>query len=133
MKGWKQAGITAAVAYALALQALLLSFGGALHAGAANLPQAIICLPSQQPAPDHAPVDAHVLHPELQRLGPACRTRSGPGISRPSAVCAERDRNFPPGALPSACLERPACRLARPAAPRLIAKTSINRNSGQIP
>jgi hypothetical protein len=59
MKGWKQAGITAAVAYALALQALLLSFGGALHAGAANLPQAIICLPSQQPAPDHAPVDAH--------------------------------------------------------------------------
>ena len=40
---WKRAAVAAVVAYALALQGLLLSLGGALHAAEASGPQAVIC------------------------------------------------------------------------------------------
>jgi hypothetical protein len=52
IKGWKRAAVTVTLAYALALQALLLALGGALHAGTAPLPQAILCEPGGQSAPD---------------------------------------------------------------------------------
>jgi hypothetical protein len=56
--GWKRAAATAVVAYALVLQALLLSFGGALHAAEASGPQAVICAEGVA-GPDHAPAKAH--------------------------------------------------------------------------
>lgn len=56
--GWARAGIAAA-AYAFVLQVLLLSLGGALHAGAVSLPQAIFCVPDAGPAPASRPAGAH--------------------------------------------------------------------------
>jgi hypothetical protein len=41
--GWKRAAIAAALAYALVLQGLLLSLGGALHAAEASGPRTVIC------------------------------------------------------------------------------------------
>ncbi|MBF9233068.1 hypothetical protein [Microvirga alba] len=59
MTGWKRAAITATIAYALAVQALLLSFSGALHAGSVNLPQGILCAWDATPSPDQSPAKAH--------------------------------------------------------------------------
>ncbi|NIX75500.1 hypothetical protein [Microvirga terricola] len=59
MTGWKRAAITAVVAYALALQALFLSFSGAVHAGSVAGPQGILCAWDATPAPDHSPAKAH--------------------------------------------------------------------------
>jgi hypothetical protein len=58
MKGWKRAAVSAALAYALALQAVLFATSGALHAAPANLSQGVICL-SDPAASDHAPGKAH--------------------------------------------------------------------------
>jgi hypothetical protein len=59
--GWKRAAIAAAVAYALVLQGLLLSLGGALHAAEASGPQAmIICADGAASGQDRgAPAKAH--------------------------------------------------------------------------
>jgi len=58
--GWKRAAVTAAVVYALVLQGLLLSLGGALHAvEAAAGPQTIICAEGSATGQDRAPVKAH--------------------------------------------------------------------------
>jgi len=57
--GWKRAAVTAVVAYALVLQALLLSFGGALHAAAAQAPQAIVCAQGGESGSDRQPGDPH--------------------------------------------------------------------------
>lgn len=57
--GWKRAAVTAVVAYALALQGLLLSLGGALHAAEASGPQAIICVDGAATGQDRAPAKAH--------------------------------------------------------------------------
>ena len=57
--GWKRAAVTAAVAYALVLQALLLSLGGALHAAEASGPQTIICIEGSAKSQDRAPAKAH--------------------------------------------------------------------------
>jgi len=55
---WKHAAIAAAAAYALVLQALLLSFGGAVHVSAA--PQGIVCAQNgAASSPDQAPGKAH--------------------------------------------------------------------------
>ncbi len=56
---WKRAAVAAALAYALVLQALVLSFGGALHAAAAQGPQEVICTTGSASGPDHAPAKAH--------------------------------------------------------------------------
>lgn len=62
-KGWKRTTLAALLAYALALQGVLLALGGAMHVQAAGLPQAVLCIeadggPSRQPGPadkaDHA-------------------------------------------------------------------------------
>ncbi len=58
LTGWKRAALTAAIAYALVMQAMLLSLGGALHAAAAE-PQAFICAQDGQTQPDHAPAASH--------------------------------------------------------------------------
>jgi len=58
MQDWKRAAVSAVLAYALALQAVLFAASGALHAAPANLSQAVICL-SEPAAPDHAPGKAH--------------------------------------------------------------------------
>ncbi|QFU14991.1 hypothetical protein [Microvirga thermotolerans] len=55
---WQRAGIVAALAYALALQALLLSFGGALHAEA-GLAEGIVCTRAAGDSAPHAPAQAH--------------------------------------------------------------------------
>jgi hypothetical protein len=55
---WKHTAIAVAAAYALVLQALLLSFGGAVHVSAA--PQGIVCAQNGgASAPDQAPGRAH--------------------------------------------------------------------------
>ena len=57
--GWRRAAITAAVAYALVLQGLILSLGGALHAADASGPQTIICAEGSATGQDRAPAKAH--------------------------------------------------------------------------
>jgi hypothetical protein len=57
--GWKRAAVAAALAYALVLQGLLLSLGGALHAAEASGPQAVICAEGAAGGPDRAPAKAH--------------------------------------------------------------------------
>ena len=58
--GWKRAAVTAVVAYALVLQGLLLSLGGALHAAEASGPQTIICADGAATGQDRgAPAKAH--------------------------------------------------------------------------
>ena len=57
--GWKRAAVTAAVVYALVLQGLLLSLGGALHAAEPSGPQAIICAEGSATGQDRAPAKAH--------------------------------------------------------------------------
>lgn len=57
--GWKRAAVVAAAAYALVIQALLLSFGGAVQAAAASGPQILICAPGSEVGPDHAPLKTH--------------------------------------------------------------------------
>jgi hypothetical protein len=58
--GWKRAVLTAVLAYALALQSLLLPASGAVHAGAGNLPQAVLCVTEGDRTPDHpAPARPH--------------------------------------------------------------------------
>ena len=56
---WQRAGIAAAVAYALVLQALLFAFGGTLHAEAGALPPGIICAHRQDDGAPAAPAPAH--------------------------------------------------------------------------
>lgn len=56
---WQRAGITAVIAYALALQALLFSYGGVFHPESVAGPAGIICSEgSGHSAPD-APAAAH--------------------------------------------------------------------------
>jgi hypothetical protein len=58
--GWKRAAVAAAVTYALVLQGLLLSLGGALHAAEASGPQAVICAEGAAGGQDRgAPAKAH--------------------------------------------------------------------------
>ena len=58
--GWKRAATAAVVAYALVLQGLLLSLGGALHAAEASGPQTIICADGIASGQDGgAPAKAH--------------------------------------------------------------------------
>ena len=57
--GWKRAATAAVVAYALVLQGLILSLGGALHAADASGPQTIICAEGSATGQDRAPVKAH--------------------------------------------------------------------------
>ena len=42
--GWKRTTLIAMLAYALALQGVLLALGGAMHVQAAGLPQAVLCV-----------------------------------------------------------------------------------------
>jgi hypothetical protein len=87
IKGWKHAAIAAAVAYALVLQALLLSFSGAFHAAAAEA-QAIICVQDGTSAPVHSPEDAH---------GGLCCILScnGSGAAGPVPILAPPERLTP--------------------------------------
>jgi hypothetical protein len=57
--GWKRAAVAAVVAYALVLQGLLLSLGGALHAAEASGPQTVICVEGSATGQDRAPAKAH--------------------------------------------------------------------------
>jgi hypothetical protein len=57
--GWKRAAVAAVVAYALALQGLLLSLGGALHAAEASGPQTVICAEGSARSQNSAPAKAH--------------------------------------------------------------------------
>lgn len=60
ISGWKRTALSVALAYALVLQALLLSTAGAVRAGAVDLPQAVLCLNGPDQAPDRrAPGAAH--------------------------------------------------------------------------
>jgi len=101
--GWKRAAITAVLAYALALQALLTSLGGALHAGEAHWPQAIICEAGAQSPSNPAPAEAHDVlccvlscHGSASSAGPA---PVGASVARPVRVAAAGvpypDTSFP--------------------------------------
>jgi len=57
--GWKRAVLTALMAYALVLQTVLVSLGGAAHAAQAAGPKGVLCLPGGQNQPDRAPAQAH--------------------------------------------------------------------------
>lgn len=57
--GWKRAALAATIAYALVLQAMLLSLGGALHVARAGEPQAILCAQDGRTSSDHAPAGSH--------------------------------------------------------------------------
>jgi hypothetical protein len=83
--GWKRAVLTALMAYALVLQTLLASLGGAAHAAQAAGPQGVLCLQDSQNQPDHAPAQAHDgLCCTLSCQGP------GPAGPAPEFVAAER-------------------------------------------
>jgi hypothetical protein len=59
MTAFRRAVLTVLVAYALVLQTVLVSLGGAAHAAEAAAPQAIHCLQDGRTQPDHAPSKAH--------------------------------------------------------------------------
>lgn len=103
--GWKRAAITAAVAYALVLQALLLSFGGAMQAAAAPGPQAFICAPGSESGPGHAPAKAH---------DGLCCTLSchGAGSAGPAPALVSFERLAPVAAILETSAEAPVLRLA---------------------
>jgi hypothetical protein len=56
---WRRAAITAVMAYALTLQALLLSFGGAAHAATLAGAPDIICATGAASGSHDAPANAH--------------------------------------------------------------------------
>jgi len=56
---WGRAAVTAAAAYALVLQVLLLAFGGALQAAQAVETQAVVCLQGGASGADHGPAQTH--------------------------------------------------------------------------
>lgn len=56
---WRRAVLGAVMAYALAIQALLSAFGGALHAGTLAGPEAFLCAPGQTASQDPAPSKPH--------------------------------------------------------------------------
>jgi hypothetical protein len=59
LTGWKHAALAAAVAYALVVQALFLSFSGGVHAGMLRDGSGVLCVQDSRSAPDHQPSDAH--------------------------------------------------------------------------
>ena len=82
--GWKRTATVAALAYALAVQAMLLSFGGALHPGALGPAQGIVCAngePAHEPAnqPAHTPADARAGLCCLLGCNGASAAPAGPG------------------------------------------------------
>jgi len=101
--GWKRAVLTALMAYALVLQALLAALGGAAHAAEASGPREVLCLQSGQSGPDHGPAQAHD--------GLCCIWSchgSGPAGPAPGFIPAER---LAPVALgPRAPADSPAAR-----------------------
>lgn len=56
---FRRAVLTALMAYALVLQTVLASFGGAAHAAQAAGPSGILCLQDGQTRPDSAPAKGH--------------------------------------------------------------------------
>jgi hypothetical protein len=85
--GRTRTALAVALAYVLALQALLLVTAGAVQAGAGHSPQGVLCVDDAGPVPDHpVPTQAH---------GALCCILSchGPGASGaplPSAAAAGR-------------------------------------------
>lgn len=53
--GWKRTALAAMLAYALALQGVLLALGGAMHVQAATLPETVLCLSDDQGGSPHQP------------------------------------------------------------------------------
>lgn len=90
LRRWQRAGIVAALAYALALQALLFAFGGALHAQDALIPgpTAILCGQGKGAVPD-APAQAHDALCCVLSCGVSATTGPLPavaGLERPAAL-----------------------------------------------
>lgn len=105
--GWKRAVLTVALAYALVLQALLLSTSGAVQAGAVDLPQAVLCLSGPDHTPDH-PVPDTGHHALCCILG--CHGAGATGGPPPAGAALPRR---PPAALAAVPIpEAPALRLA---------------------
>ncbi|KAB0268087.1 hypothetical protein [Microvirga brassicacearum] len=53
--GWKRTALAGMLAYALALQGVLLALGGAMHVQAATLPETVLCLSDGQGGSPHQP------------------------------------------------------------------------------
>jgi hypothetical protein len=53
--GWKRTTLAAMLAYALALQGVLLALGGAMHVQAADLPETVLCVEANGGGPTHQP------------------------------------------------------------------------------
>lgn len=82
---FQRAVLTALMAYALVLQAVLVSLSGAAHAAQAAGPQGIHCLPDGRTQPDPAPSKSHDgLCCTLSCHGP------GPAGPAPASVLVER-------------------------------------------
>ena len=87
--GWKRAAVTALMAYALVVQSLLLSFGGALHAAPADVPHGILCSWDGEPAPASGDSSPAVPHDGLCcMLG--CGVSAGAAGLAPAAVQIDR-------------------------------------------
>ncbi len=88
VKGWKRAVLTALMAYALVLQTVLVSLGGAAHAAQAPEVEGIRCLQGNRTQPDHAPSTAGD--------GPCCTLSChGPGPAGPAPALVATERLDP--------------------------------------
>jgi hypothetical protein len=103
-QGWARAAVTAVMAYAFVLQALLLSVSGAVHAAAATEAPGVICLQDGSSVPDQDPVKSH------QGL---CCTLSchGSGAAGPAPAAATLARVAAPDGLKSHAVDLPQPRL----------------------
>ncbi|MBZ6075533.1 DUF2946 family protein [Microvirga puerhi] len=78
---WQRAVMTAAIAYALALQALLYSFGGALHAEA-SLFEGVVCAQTSESSGAHGPAQAH----DALCCILSCHVAAASGVPMPDAA-----------------------------------------------
>lgn len=87
---WQRVGITAVIAYALALQAVLFSYGGALHAETAAGPAGIVCSQGAGHSAPDAPATSHDALCCILSCGvsaaPAGPLPALAGIARPATV-----------------------------------------------
>lgn len=111
--GWKRAAVTAIAAYALVVQALLLSFGGALHAAPADAPQGILCSWDSKLAPNDKPVPDEP-SPAKPHDGLCCILGCGhsAGAAGLAPAAAEIERPLPVLVVAGLSREAPFLRLA---------------------
>jgi hypothetical protein len=102
--GWKRTALAATLAYALALQGVLLALGGAMHVQAAGLPETVLCLQADDGGSPHQP--AHTDHALCCILGSG--TGVGPAGPAPAAASLDIRRPVPVDLRPIVASSAPA-------------------------